>query len=327
MQRHPPSRRGFLGLVGAALACPVLPAPALARRTAPDILSGVAFGTTWRIVAPPDAQLERLRPGLEDLFRSIDADLSPWRSDSAARRFNASAAGGIASPEMIHVTKAALRLAAVSDGAFDPTVGPLVARWGFGPIEGGYQPDWRGVTVDAGRIVKARSDLTLDLCGIAKGRALDRAIELARGFGLDNLLLDLGGELGSLGRHPLGRAWQVAVEHPLQGYAPAVVLHLPSGMAVATSGLGAQSYSLGTRLWGHIINPASRSPVNGRLRAVTVLARDAMTADGWATALFAAGDDAGPALARDRDIAALFLFDDGSALRHVETGAIAEALT
>ncbi|MFN3846078.1 MAG: FAD:protein FMN transferase [Paracoccaceae bacterium] len=322
MQRHIPSRRGFLGLLGAALAC-----PGLVHAASPETLSGFAFGTTWRIVGPPDAHLERLRPGLDALFGSIDAELSPWRSDSVACRFNASATGAEATDEVIHVTRTALRLAAESDGAFDPTVGPLVARWGFGAIEGSEVPDWQGVQVAPGRIVKAGTGLTLDLCGIAKGRALDRAAELARGFGFDHLLLDLGGELGALGCHPSGRAWQVAVEHPLSGPEPAAVLHMPEGMAVATSGLRAQSYALGSRIWGHIIDPASRSPVSGRLRSVTVLAGDAMTADGWATALFAAGDVAGPALARTRDIAALFLFDEESLLRQVTTGGMAQALT
>lgn len=322
MQRQIPSRRGFLGLLGAALTC-----PALLRAASPETVSGFAFGTTWRIVGPPGAHLERLRPGLEALFAGIDAELSPWRSDSAASRFNASATGVDASDEMIHVTRTALRLAADSSGAFDPTVGPLVARWGFGPIEGHEIPDWRGVQVAPGRIIKAGPGLTLDLCGIAKGRALDRAAELARRSGFDNLLLDLGGELGGLGRHPSGRAWQVAVEHPLSGQAPAAVLHMPEGMAVATSGLRDQSYTLGSRIWGHIIDPASRSPASGHLRSVTVLAADAMMADGWATALFAAGDVAGPALARTRDITALFLFDEGSVVRHVTTGGMAQALT
>ena len=102
MQRQTPSRRGFLGLLGAALAC-----PGLVRAASPETLSGFAFGTTWRIVGPPDARLERLRPGLEALFGSIDAELSPWRSDSVASRFNASALGADASDELIHVTRTA----------------------------------------------------------------------------------------------------------------------------------------------------------------------------------------------------------------------------
>jgi thiamine biosynthesis lipoprotein len=321
MQRHLPSRRGFLGFLGAALAC-----PALAGAAAPEILSGSAFGTTWRITGLAGSGLERLRPGLDALFAGIDADLSPWRPDSAISRFNASVAGGSAGAELIRVTEAALQLAMDSDGAFDPTVGPLVARWGFGPIEGGGAPDWRGLHVTTGRIGKARDDLTLDLCGIAKGRALDRATALARALGFDDLLLDLGGELRALGRHPTGRDWQVAVEHPVADQPAPAILHLPAGMAVATSGTGAQSYRLQNRVWGHIIDPVTASPVQGRLRSVTVLAAEAMAADGWATALFAAGDDDGPALARRRGISALFLYDDGSALRRIQTGGIGAVL-
>lgn len=322
MQIYHPSRRSFLGLFGAALAC-----PAMARAASPEILSGTAFGTTWRIVGPAGAGLVSLRPELEQLFDSIDADLSPWRQDSAISRFNASANGGAAGTEMIRVTQSALRLAEASGGAFDPTVGPLVARWGFGPIDQGGAPDWRGITMQTGRVAKSRGDLTLDLCGIAKGRALDRAAELARMQGYDSLLLDLGGELRAIGPHPSGRDWQVAVEHPRPGQAAPAILHLPDGMAVATSGLSTQSYTLGNRTWGHIMDPVTFSPVDGRLRAVTVLAEDAMTADGWATALFAAGDDGGPALARTHAISALFLFEGETALHRIETGAIGDVLT
>ncbi|AZQ66620.1 FAD:protein FMN transferase [Silicimonas algicola] len=321
MKRANFSRREAIGLLGAALAC-----PSLAHSATPERLEGNAFGTTWRIVGPSDAGLARLRPALDDLFAGIDAEMSPWRTDSDISRFNASAQGGAASEEMLRVTQAALGLAGASGGTFDPTVGPLVARWGFGPILRGGGPDWRGIRIEGGTIVKSRGELTLDLCGIAKGRALDRAAELARSHGLETALLDLGGELSALGRHPSGRDWQVAVEHPVRSQSAAALLHLPDGMAVATSGLSQQSYSVGASIWGHIIDPAAAAPVQGRLRSVTVLAADAMTADGWATALFAAGDDAGPALARDRDIAALFLFEEEMALRRIETGSIKDVL-
>src|SRR6056297_3371121 len=302
-----PSRRAFLTGLGAALA-----APSLVRAAASEHLSGAAFGTRWSITGPEGAGLERLRPKIDALIAEIDRDMSPWRADSAISRFNASKSGSPASSEMIRVTQSALRLARESEGAFDPTVGPLVARWGFGPIERGAAPDWRKVTIGTGRLTK--------------GRALDRAWQLARDHGVSNLLLDLGGELRALGRHPEGRDWQVAVEPPAPGQPVPAILHLSEGMAVATSGLGAQSYMLNGRVWGHIMNPASARPVEGSLRSVTVLAHDAMTADGWATALFAAGDAAGPALARTHDIAALFLFEGASSLRQLRTGGIGAVL-
>ena len=322
MQSHFPSRRDFMIGLGAILA-----APTRLRAATPEHLAGAAFGTHWQVTGPEGAELGTLRPSLDALFQDIDSEMSPWRTDSVISHFNASASGLSVSEEMIRVAQAALHLARQSEGAFDPTVGPLVARWGFGPIERGGFPDWRSLSAQGSRLSKLQGDLTLDLCGIAKGRALDRAVELAKGAGLDNLLFDLGGELRALGRHPEGRDWRLAIEHPNPLQPPAAHLHLPAGLAVATSGLSAQSYILNGRTWGHIMDPKRAEPVQGALRSVTVLASDAMTADGWATALFAAGDDAGSALARANDIAALFLYESRTTLRRVETGGIGEVLS
>ncbi len=326
------TRRGLLGLIGAALLAPAsaraLGAVGTARRggaarsATGATLAGAAFGTTWRIDGASADALESLRPGIDELFGGIDRQMSPWRHDSALSRFNAGSAGWhAADDELVHVTRCAVALAARSGGAFDPTVGPLVARWGFGPIEGG-EPDWRALSVDTGRIAKARADLTLDLCGIAKGRALDRAVELAAAAGLDDLLFDLGGELRALGHHPAGREWRVAVRHPERGRAVPAALRLPPGRGVATSGPETQGYALAGRTYGHIIDPAARAPVDTGLRSVTVVAEDAMTADGWATALFAAGEGAGLALCEEHDIAALFLVGEGRGLRRLATGPI-----
>ncbi|WP_377506960.1 FAD:protein FMN transferase [Octadecabacter sp. R77987] len=316
------TRRAALGMIGAAVVL-----PRMAGATTGGI-AGAAFGTTWQISGALAADLEGLRPQIDALFAAIDAQMSPWRADSALSRFNAMEAGALAvDPETLHVTRAALALADASNGAFDPTVGPLVARWGFGPIAGGATPDWRGLQVGGASIGKTRDDLTLDLCGIAKGRALDGAVDLARRAGFDNLLFDLGGELRALGQHPSGRDWQVAVQHPRPAHAPAATLRLKQGQAVATSGLRTQSFVLNGHTYGHIIDPAAQAPADAGLLSVTVLADDAMTADGWATALFAAGATGGPDLARANSISALFLVQDGSAMTRVVTGQIAGQLS
>lgn len=103
------------------------------------------------------------------------------------------------------MARAALDLARASDGAFDPTIAPLVGRFGFGPITEGA-PGWAALRVGHKSIAKPRAGLTRDLCGIAKGRALDRGVLLLAGRGHDDLLIDMGGELAALGRHPSGRA-------------------------------------------------------------------------------------------------------------------------
>lgn len=298
-------------------------APALAGNAGPLAkVSGLAFGTAWSISLPAQANIAGLRERLEALFREIDLAFSPWRADSAIGRFNRGDADEISvSAEIVEVTDAALLIAGASGGRFDPTVGPLVARWGFGPIHDGDTPSegWRGFRAGNGFIARSRLGLTLDLCGIAKGHALDRATALLLDAGHDDFLIDLGGELAARGRHPSGRRWQVGIEDPLPDSTDLAGMLRLDGMAVATSGDRANGYDLGPRRYSHIIDPATREPVTSQLASVSVLMPQGREADGWATALMAAGDS-GPQLARSQDITALFLFRDGNALRSVATG-------
>lgn len=307
------TRRGALGLLAGAV---LFPRSVIAAEMAS--VSGRAFGTSWRLAAPTGQPLERLGQEIERVFGAVDAVFSPWRPDSVVSRFNTAGAGAVHHAALSRVSAEALYLARKSEGAFDPTVGPLVARWGFGPITVGWHPDWRGLSAHAGVVAKRRDDLTLDLCGIAKGWALDRAGALAAEFGLRDFLFELGGEFLAQGRHPAGRDWRVGVEGPT----PAPTLRLPDGAAVATSGVWQQSYELNGRLYSHIIDPRTYEPIAGAVRSVTVLAPNATIADGWATALCAAGAEAGTDLAATENVAALFLVESEVGLRQIETGPI-----
>jgi thiamine biosynthesis lipoprotein len=316
------SRRKTLVMIGASLLW-----PCIGRAEATEHLSGRAFGTTWQVTGPTGGGLEDMRTEVEALFASVDQQMSPWRRDSAISRFNNAQAGWYPmQDELRYVAQSALKLADQSEGVFDPTIGPLVARWGFGPITEGA-PGWSALAVDGAGMTKHEDGLTLDLCGIAKGWALDRAADLLRSRGHENLLFDLGGELVALGKHPSGRSWRVAVENPVMDAEASAVLRLDPGRAVATSGLRTQSYGFSGHQYGHIIDPLRGIPAESQVQSVTVLASDAMTADGWATALFAAGDIHGPVLARAKGIDAVFQIADGPALRLVTTGAIQSALS
>jgi thiamine biosynthesis lipoprotein len=283
-------------------------------------MAGRAFATGWRVTVPSGRDLASLRAAIDALLAGIDRTMSPWRHDSEITRLNAAPAGTYRlSRDTLDVAASALDAARVSGGWFDPTVGPLVARWGFGPIEGSERADWRGLSLADNGLAKDRRGLTVDLCGIAKGYALDRMLELLVASGHDSCLVDLGGELAARGRHPSGRPWQVAVEDPRPGHEGVAEVIRLERIAVATSGSRAQSYRLGGNVYGHIVDPFSRTPADGGLGSVTVTATDAMTADAWATALAAAGPLAGPNLARSRGIDALFLITDGSGLSRQTT--------
>lgn len=317
-----PTRRHLIALSGAALWM----GRAQAETAALQQIEGQAFASHWRVAAPAAAPLAAQRPALEALLARVDQQMSPWRADSDVTRFNLAAAECAVPAELALVARAALDIARDSGGAFDPTVGPLVARWGFGAISGAEAGRWQGLRAGEAVLAKDAPGLTLDLCGIAKGYALDLMAAHLAAAGIGDFLIDLGGELKSAGHHPSGRAWQVAVEDPRPGAEGlAAGLALPDGLAVATSGLRAQSYALPGHAYGHIIDPHRGTPVDGALASVSVLAPTGMSADGWATALVAAGAD-GPALARARGLSALFLRLEGGALVPETTGDFATHL-
>lgn len=314
------TRRGFLG--SASAAATFLAVPALATGSpAVESITGAAFGTGWQITLPSFADAPALRAEVTALLERIDRQMSPYRADSDLTRINTAGTGACAAPaDLVHVTRAALDLAAASGGHFDPTVGPLVARWGFGPIAGDAGADWSSLELASDVLVKTDPRLTLDLCGIAKGHALDGLAALVRAAGHRDFFIDLGGEVFAAGRHPAGRPWQVGVEDPRPGVSGIAEVLALDGMAVATSGDRENGYTLGLRRYSHIIAPRTGEPVAGAIASVSVLAPTAMAADGWATALMAAGSTAGPALARNLGVPALFLLRAGSGLARVPTG-------
>lgn len=323
------TRRHLLALSGASLASTGLAAPALAFGVKPlTRIDGSAFATNWSVTLPAGRDPELLRPALERQLAEIDRLVSPWRLDSEVTGFNLASAGPRAvSSETAFIAGAALETARATAGWFDPTVGPLVGRWGFGPIKSAAEDvsHWQKLSAEPGVLNKAENGLTLDLCGIAKGWAMDRMAGIVAASGHDNFLIDLGGELLGRGLHPEGRAWQVAIEDPRPGLTSPVAALRLDGRAVATSGLRAQSYQLGSTTYSHIVDPHHLGPVQGDTASVSVLASNGMMADAWATALVAAGQD-GPALARQAGISALFLMHAGEGLQQVTTGDFAHVL-
>ena len=291
------TRRHFLALTAAATAL-----PCATRASATETLGGSAFGSYWRALVPVGTPEAALRRSVAAIVADVDAALSPYVAGSALSRFNRGET--VRLPDSaLPPARAALALAAQTDGVFDPTVGPLVARYGFGPIHG-PAGDWRALDLSGNSLHRAADGPTLDLCGIAKGHALDRMAEAWAAQGITDFVLELGGEVAVRGQHPEGRDWQVGIETGMGGLAGLATL---SGLSIATSGQSAQSYRIGASEYGHIIDPATGLPASGSLASVSVIHENAMWADGLATALFAMGAD--------------------RARRYAETHALATALT
>lgn len=286
------------------------------------ITEGPAFGASWRAVLPPGADARAAGAALQDVVAAVDGAMSPFRADSQIGRFNAcDDTGWVAiAPPTRAVVAEALRVARLTGGAFDPTVGPLVGRYGFGPITRGADGDHRDISIGDTTMRKADPRLTLDLCGIAKGHALDRMAGALGAMGLSDFLIELGGEILGRGRHPSGRRWHAGIERPLPGDLTFQRVVDLGGLALATSGDRVNSYMAGGKRHGHVIDPAHRRPAAGPLASVSVFSPRAVTADALATALFAMGPEAGADFARQEAIAALFLLRDGDGIREIATG-------
>jgi thiamine biosynthesis lipoprotein len=267
-----------------------------------------------------------MRTALQAVVASVDAAMSPFRSDSEIGRFNRSDETGwfpLSAPTC-QVLREALRVTDSTGGAFDPTVGGIVGQYGFGPIVRRSHGNHAGISVRATAVRKELPDLTLDLCGIAKGYALDRMVSALEALGIGDFLVEVGGELAARGRHPAGRAWQVGIERPEPGEPGFQRVVALAGEALATSGDRVNGYFSGGRRYSHIIDPKRRGPADTGLASVSVLSPTAMHADAMATALFAMGSEGGPEFAERNGLPALFLVRAKDGIREIATGGFAD---
>ncbi len=307
------TRRSLLGLGGATVLLNALPGAARASQV--RVVTGPAFGSAWRLVLPHTREEAAARAHVERVVARVDARMSPFLDRSEVAFFNRSGFAAV-SAETAAVTRAALALARASGGAFDPTAAPLSRRYGFGSLAiAATRPAarYRDLRLVDGALTTSCGGLSLDLCGIAKGHALDEIVRALDGL---DFLIELGGEVAARGRHPSGRAWRIGVEAPGEDKVQRVVA--ADRRAMATSGDAAQFYFVGARRHSHLIDPRTRAPVDNDVASVSVLAASGLEADGLATAALVLGPIAASPLLAAHGASALFLLRRAGGLEEVD---------
>ncbi len=333
--KHTLSRRELLqGMTGFALGTPLFGLAACdpgAGRNGLTRFSGSTMGTSFTVsIASRPAAVGRraLKDEIDTALESVNARMSNWRSISEVSLFNRAAPGSWRriSPDTLAVIDQALGISRLSGGAFDPTIGPLVDLWGFGPGPASRQVP-SDARIEAARartgfrhirtrpssrsLAKDRAGISIDLSGIAKGFGVDKIAAQLEANGIDSYLVEIGGELRAKGRAPHGAPWRVGIEKPVAGQRSLQRIVGLDSAAIATSGIYRNFFESGGSRFSHLIDPRTGEPVRHDLASVTVIAPTAMQADAWSTALMVLGPDAGASLAQRQGIAALFLVGDG----------------
>lgn len=290
-------------------------------------LQGDTMGTSWSVkLVAQAAALPQLRLGIQRELDRVVAQMSHWEPQSDLSRYNRAAAGTWQAlpAEFCEVLSCALQCAQDSGGAYDPTIGPLVDLWGFGPMLRRSAPPaddeieaaracvgWSRVRLDADtRRAWQPGGIQLDLSSIAKGYGVDQVARYLQAAGVDHYLVEVGGELRGQGCKPDGQPWWVALERPSAELAETLIaLH---GLSVATSGDYRRYFESGGQRYAHTLDPRSGRPVTHALASVTVLHADCVQADALATVLSVLDPQEGYAHARQRDLAVLFVLHRGA---------------
>jgi thiamine biosynthesis lipoprotein len=306
-------------------------------------LEGRTMGTSYHVtvVAGPGQSVDGLQGEIDRRLEEVNRGLSTWQEDSEITRFNRQAEVGEEFPvsaDFLRVMTAAAEVHALSGGAWDGTVNPLVALWGFGPggpalsspspdrIEAAREEVGFGKIEirAAGALVKRHPAVTVDLSSIAKGFGVDAVAEVLAGRGFSDFLVEIGGEVFASGRRRDGKPWRIGINRPDPAAGPGEVYKVVplADQALATSG-DYRSYVVEDgRRRSHIIDPRTGQPVANGVVSASVLAPTCMQADGLATAIMVMGPEDGIRLIEDLDGAeALIVVNRGGFLEeHPSSG-------
>ena len=304
-------------------------------------LQGEAQGTTWQVdIAQAGSTLnaQQLQQGLAGILQSIDQQMSTWRADSELSQFNQTQSTDWfpVSPDLYQVLAIAQQVSADTQGAFDVTVAPLMRLWGFGKsTELGHKPSAAAVQAvlqqvgyqklqlqsQPRAIRKQIPNLQVDVAGIAQGYTVDRLADYLEQQGIQNYLVELGGELRAKGLNSQQQVWRIAIEKPnetLKQVQQGIAL---KEAALTTSGDYRDFFEEQGKHYSHTIEPQTGNAVSHSLASVSVVAKNAVTADAYDTALMAMGDKA-QQFAEQRQLAVYFIWRTDKGFRTYATPAL-----
>lgn len=265
---------------------------------------GQIFGTIYHITYESHDGTD-LHEGIKQMMDSLNRSLSTYDPNSTISKVNQNKEVTL-DPFFLTVFKKAEKVSALTEGAFDITVAPMVNVWGFGfKNKENVTPElidslkqlvgYTKVKLENGKIVKENPGTMLDCSAIAKGFGVDVVAAYIRDKGCKNYMVEIGGEVVAHGANPKGQTWNIGISKPEEdSFFKEQQLEAIAGLkdkALATSGNYRNFYVEGGKKYAHTIDPKTGYPVQHSLLSTTVLSDSCMTADAYATAFMVLGLD------------------------------------
>ena len=308
------------------------------KSTEEVLFSGPTMGTTYhmKVVGFPLSEQDKknIQIEIDRRLELVNDQMSTYRPNSELSRFNQSVAvtDFEVSADTAKVVLEALRLNELTKGALDVTVGPLVNLWGFGPdnrpekipsaqqlLDIKQRIGIEHLSATATTLSKDIDGLYVDLSSIAKGYGVDVIADYFVSLGIENYLVEVGGELRINGVNARGIDWQVAVEKPTASNQSVQQVIAVGNNAIATSGDYRNYDELDGERFAHTIDPVTGKPIKHKLVSVTVIHPSSMTADALATALMVMGEKDGLEFAKQQKLAVLMISKSDSGYNEVYT--------
>ena len=289
--------------------------------------NGLTMGTTYNIKInnyPDVLDYVPIKNEIDKILNQVNQQMSTYQEDSELSLLNQtnSTEWQDISGDLYDVITTAIKISQLSHGAFDVTVGPLVNLWGFGPrgepeiipSESTIQSMLKNVGYSFLHTHKSlpalKKDieyLYIDLSGIAKGFAVDKVALFLEQLEIRDYMIEIGGEIKAKGVNPKGKFWTIGIEAPINN--KRLVQHIVAleNNSIATSGDYRNYFENNGTRYSHIINPVTGKPITHNLASVTVIHSSTMIADALATAMLVMGPDSGMQLAKQENMAVLFI--------------------
>ena len=283
---------------------------------------------TYYAITYFDAKARNFQTQVDSLLHAFDLSVSMWVPESIISRINNGDSTVLPDEWFIDIYRKARQVSEKTGGAFDYTIGPLVNAWGFGfknkmPLDSAKVDslkrlvDYRAVRLEDGKIVKEKAGIQFDFNAIAQGYAVDVLGKYLSEQGIEDYLVDIGGEVLGKGAKPDGSAWLVGVENPSADSLSERTINTTvrlSNMAVSTSGSYRKYRVENGQRFSHTIDPVTGYPVRHNLLSVTVLAPECAIADAFATSFMVMGfEKAKDFIARNPGLEAYFIVSTGDA--------------